>query len=211
MFDADGSQTLQSTQQVQPSASLGGGGPIQLQSQQYQPTPPRAVQHTSAQNSPSQSANYNAVPTPPYTPAGTDRAFNGSPRQQNFPQTSSGGISQIPPNQVPPSYYPPSSLQNPVSQNGHHFSESPPLKPVFGVSLEDLFKRDSSAVPMVVYQCLQAVDLFGLEVEGIYRLSGTASHVTKLRSIFDNGRYQLLGLARYDLALIRGRFLTSGF
>ena len=40
---------------------------------------------------------------------------------------------------------------------------------------------------MVVYQCLQAVDLFGLDVEGIYRLSGTATHITKLRSIFDNG------------------------
>ena len=63
----------------------------------------------------------------------------------------------------------------------------PPLKPVFGLSLEQLFERDGSAVPMVVYQCIQAVDLFGLEVEGIYRLSGTASHVTKIKAMFDNG------------------------
>ena len=63
----------------------------------------------------------------------------------------------------------------------------PPLKPVFGLSLEQLFERDASAVPMVVYQCIQAVDLFGLEVEGIYRLSGTASHVTKIKAMFDNG------------------------
>ena len=62
-----------------------------------------------------------------------------------------------------------------------------PLKPVFGLGLEQLFERDGSAVPMVVYQCIQAVDLFGLEVEGIYRLSGTASHVTKLKAMFDNG------------------------
>ncbi len=62
-----------------------------------------------------------------------------------------------------------------------------PLKPVFGMTLEQLFERDSSAVPMVVYQCIQAVDLFGLEVEGIYRLSGTASHVNKLKAMFDNG------------------------
>ena len=41
-------------------------------------------------------------------------------------------------------------------------------------------------MPMVVYQCLQAVDTFGLEVEGIYRLSGTASHVAKLRATFDS-------------------------
>lgn len=64
----------------------------------------------------------------------------------------------------------------------------PPLKPVFGISLDVLFERDGSAVPMIVYQCIQAVDLFGLEVEGIYRLSGTASQVTKIKSLFDNGR-----------------------
>lgn len=63
----------------------------------------------------------------------------------------------------------------------------PPLKPVFGLTLEALFERDGSAVPMVVYQCIQAVDLFGLEVEGIYRLSGTGSHVSKIRAMFDNG------------------------
>ena len=63
----------------------------------------------------------------------------------------------------------------------------PPLRPVFGLSLEDLLKRDGSAIPLVVYQCIQAVDLYGLEVEGIYRLSGSSTHVSKLRSIFDNG------------------------
>ena len=78
-------------------------------------------------------------------------------------------------------------VPSPVLQNGGQGADLPPLRPVFGVTLEDLFNRDGSAVPMVVYQCLQAVDLFGLEVEGIYRLSGTASHITKLRSVFDNG------------------------
>lgn len=58
---------------------------------------------------------------------------------------------------------------------------------MFAMNLEELFVRDGSAVPIVVYQCLQAVDLFGLEVEGIYRLSGTASHISKLRAMFDDG------------------------
>ncbi|EHK97504.1 putative RHO GTPase-activating protein RGD1 [Glarea lozoyensis 74030] len=31
-----------------------------------------------------------------------------------------------------------------------------------------------------------AVDLFGLDVEGIYRLSGTASHISKIKAMFDN-------------------------
>ena len=59
---------------------------------------------------------------------------------------------------------------------------------MFGLTLDQLFERDGSAVPMVVYQCIQAVDLFGLEVEGIYRLSGTASHITKIKAMFDNGK-----------------------
>lgn len=58
-------------------------------------------------------------------------------------------------------------------------------KPVFGVSLEDLFRRDGSPVPMIVYQCIQAVDLFGLSVEGIYRVNGTAQHLTTLKNIFN--------------------------
>jgi hypothetical protein len=42
---------------------------------------------------------------------------------------------------------------------------------------------------MVVYQCIQAVDLYGLEVDGIYRLSGTNSHVAKLKQMFNNGEH----------------------
>ncbi|RAL68361.1 hypothetical protein DID88_007092 [Monilinia fructigena] len=71
----------------------------------------------------------------------------------------------------------------PNSGNNTHLA---PLKPVFGLSLEELFERDGSAVSMIVYQCIQAVDLFGLEVEGIYRLSGTASHIMKIKAMFDN-------------------------
>jgi hypothetical protein len=60
-----------------------------------------------------------------------------------------------------------------------------PARPVFGLSLEDLFARDNSAVPTIIVQCMQAVDLFGLDVEGIYRVSGNATHVNALRNAFD--------------------------
>lgn len=63
----------------------------------------------------------------------------------------------------------------------------PPINPVFGIILEDLFHRDGSPVPMVVYQCIQAVDLFGLEVEGIYRIPGTSSHIQQMKALFDSG------------------------
>jgi len=55
--------------------------------------------------------------------------------------------------------------------------------------LETLLRRDGSAVPMVVYQCVQAIDMYGLETEGIYRLSGTATHVAKIKAMFDNGKF----------------------
>ncbi|KAG5975092.1 hypothetical protein E4U58_002086 [Claviceps cyperi] len=62
---------------------------------------------------------------------------------------------------------------------------TPPKKDVFGTTLADLFARDGVAVPMVVYQCIQAVDLFGLGVEGIYRQSGSVNHVNQLKQMFD--------------------------
>ena len=66
-------------------------------------------------------------------------------------------------------------------------SNLPPLKPVFGVSLEDLYARDGTAVPFLVYQCFQAVELFGLDMEGIYRLSGSATHINHMKAVFNNG------------------------
>ena len=79
-------------------------------------------------------------------------------------------------------------LQSPAPTPSSVITSSlPPLRPVFGVDLEELFKRDGTAVPMVVYQCMQAVDLFGLAVEGIYRVSGTAAHVQQLKAMFDHG------------------------
>ncbi|CBF76878.1 hypothetical protein AN4745.2 [Aspergillus nidulans FGSC A4] len=67
----------------------------------------------------------------------------------------------------------------------------PPLKPVFGVSLNELYARDGTAVPMIVYQCFQAVELFGLDVEGIYRLSGSATHISQMKALFDNDSSQV--------------------
>lgn len=39
---------------------------------------------------------------------------------------------------------------------------------------------------------MQAVDLYGLDVEGIYRLSGEKRHVDRIKAMFDNGTDQLL-------------------
>lgn len=68
----------------------------------------------------------------------------------------------------------------------------PPNKPVFGIHLDDLFRRDGSAVPAIVFQCVQAVDMFGLHTEGIYRISGATPTVMQLKSEFDHGTYNSL-------------------
>lgn len=64
----------------------------------------------------------------------------------------------------------------------------PPLRPVFGVSLDELFRRDGTAVPNIVYECVKAVDMFGLETEGIYRTSGSAPNIMQMKAQFDHGK-----------------------
>lgn len=122
---------------------------------------------------------------------GVDNQDN-SPKQQYLSQTGVGPP-QLPNARPSTPLYSQSSTPTPTSyHNDLSATETPPpSRPVFGVSLDDLLRRDGSAIPLVVYQCLQAVDLFGLEVEGIYRLSGSAAHVAKLRAIFDNGKVQM--------------------
>lgn len=116
--------------------------------------------------------------------------MNRSPQDQNFPSMGAGGPPQPLSAQTATPLYsqPPTPIGTGALQNNTSSTSLPALRPVFCLSLEDLLKRDGSAIPLVVYQCIQAVDLYGLEVEGIYRLSGSSAHVSKLRSIFDNGK-----------------------
>ncbi|KAI0506179.1 hypothetical protein F5B22DRAFT_625029 [Xylaria bambusicola] len=99
------------------------------------------------------------------------------PRAQSPPQGGPSAFATPPPPQelAARSASPPKTYGNPNAG----------MKQVFGVSLARLYERDQFAVPMVVHQCIQAVDLYGLAVEGIYRLSGSSMHVNKLKSLFD--------------------------
>ena len=75
----------------------------------------------------------------------------------------------------------------PVGESGPPGRRPSPTQQ-FGVTLQELMDRDGLPVPLVVQQCLQAVDLFGLEVEGIYRVNGNGNHVQKLKEAFDVGK-----------------------
>ncbi|KAF2460163.1 hypothetical protein BDY21DRAFT_377678 [Lineolata rhizophorae] len=114
----------------------------------------------------------------------------GPPQQQQLPQQSTsptggpGGPGALP-------------HGNGLTMGGYEgppagAADLPPVRPVFGVSLDELFARDQTPVPMVVYQCIQAVDLFGLDVEGIYRVPGTASSIQMMKAMFDNGNIFLV-------------------
>ena len=70
-------------------------------------------------------------------------------------------------------------------------SPSAMRRPVFGISLESLYKRDGTAVPPIIYQCIEAIALYGLQHEGIYRLSGNSTLASRLRTQFDTGILQI--------------------
>lgn len=59
------------------------------------------------------------------------------------------------------------------------------LMPTFGTDLEELLDYEEATVPRVVYQCIQAVDAFGLEVEGIYRHTGNSQQSAEIKRLFD--------------------------
>lgn len=183
-----------------------GPPPVMQQQQQYQQHersysqngPPGSSYN---QGSVGRAGNGNSLPNQPPS----SFISSGPPQLQTLPfqtstplsqsfQQSASPVQQSPvKQQQPPQPY--ASQQSSQPYGGHQPRPSatdpgnlPPLKPVFGLTLDQLFDRDGSAVPMVVYQCIQAVDLYGLEVEGIYRVSGTGSHVNKIKAMFDNGK-----------------------
>lgn len=102
----------------------------------------------------------------------------GSPGQNSHPfappgeRRGSGAQFQ----QAPPPMY---------GAPGQPAPDQHPTNPVFHVTLGNLYERDGLAVPMVVEQCIQAVDLYGLGVEGIYRQSGSLQHINKLKAMFN--------------------------
>ncbi|KAI1479775.1 RhoGAP-domain-containing protein [Daldinia eschscholtzii] len=135
----------------------------------------------------------NSIQAPP-----TQSRFNGSgmggpPQLGALPFQNQTPLEQSPPQQGGQIGFQGSSRgdQSPVRSGSPHGAPAPKTEgaiargPVFGVSLERLYENSKGPVPMVVYQCIQAVDLYGLAVEGIYRLSGSSAHVNKLKHLFD--------------------------
>lgn len=130
---------------------------------------------------------------PPQAPASTypQDTRGPPPPREGFPprgpQNGPGGPQHSASGSISSLSKPATTSTPPRSRNDMRPS-LPPNNPVFGISLDELFRRDSSAVPTIVYQCVQAVDLFGLNVEGIYRTSGSAPHIMEMKAMFDHGK-----------------------
>lgn len=70
-----------------------------------------------------------------------------------------------------------------VSQSGSHRGHK-----VFGVDLADQLKIEGGQIPKVIVACVEAVEKRGMDVQGIYRVSGANSQTTKLREAFIHGK-----------------------
>jgi Rho GTPase-activating protein RGD1 len=132
---------------------------------------------------------------PPQQPSFPDNGSYGGQETGFYPaqQTSSAPQYVAGPQGGPvgPARPPQAQPQRPSTRDGVFRDQGPaaPARRVFGMSLDDLFNRDKSPVPLVVIQCIQAVDMFGLEMEGIYRVSGNQTHIQQLRARFDQDAY----------------------
>ncbi|KAF2132267.1 RhoGAP-domain-containing protein [Dothidotthia symphoricarpi CBS 119687] len=165
-----------SSMQVQPQP------PPPVSFQQPDTNPPPTMQRTPSYPEPTQHASLPVYSQPPQLSQPSNQQYDNpvhAPAAQNpysQPEFSRGSVGQATAHQT----------------SGVLYNNSqPPINPVFGITLEDLFRRDGSPVPMVVYQCIQAVDLFGLEVEGIYRIPGTSSHIQQMKTLFDSDASQV--------------------
>ncbi|KAF7187743.1 RHO GTPase-activating protein RGD1 [Pseudocercospora fuligena] len=187
--------------------------PAQPVSQPVSPQPPLAVNTASSQPSSMNNRYGSPSQASPYQPPSA--SYGGPPSHDRDLQTPSYATTQSPYNPQtaplrdtyasPPYPTHPSerigsfgtgaqhqqttgSIPAPVPASDPRMNSTPPATGkgrVFGMSLDDLFARDQSAVPIIVFQCIQAVDLFGLEIEGIYRQTGNMAQVNRLRDAFD--------------------------
>uniref|UniRef100_A0A4W4F9S3 Rho GTPase-activating protein 15 n=1 Tax=Electrophorus electricus TaxID=8005 RepID=A0A4W4F9S3_ELEEL len=76
---------------------------------------------------------------------------------------------------------------------------------VFGCHMVTLCQREGTIVPRFVQMCIKEVEKRGLEVDGIYRVSGNLATVQKLRFIVDQEEELNLGDSQWeDIHVITG-------
>lgn len=60
---------------------------------------------------------------------------------------------------------------------------------MFGNSLTDRCKFENRSVPLIVKECVNQVELRGLDYEGIYRKSGGAAQIRTIQLAYEQGKH----------------------
>ncbi|XP_054657897.1 rho GTPase-activating protein 27 isoform X3 [Grus americana] len=76
---------------------------------------------------------------------------------------------------------------------------------VFGCSLQTLCERERGTVPRFVLQCIQTVERRGLDIDGLYRVSGNLATIQKLRYKVEHDEHLDLDDGRWeDIHVVTG-------
>ncbi|XP_070943090.1 GEM-interacting protein isoform X8 [Macaca nemestrina] len=87
----------------------------------------------------------------------------------------------------------------------------PARTPLFGVDFLQLPRDFPEEVPFVVTKCTAEIEHRALDVQGIYRVSGSRVRVERLCQAFENGRalVELSGNSPHDVSSVLKRFLQE--
>jgi hypothetical protein len=94
-----------------------------------------------------------------------------------------------------PSNYTYNSL-DPATSSDLHGPKKLHSQPTFGVSIEEVIQfAGIDNVPLVVKRCLDVIENYGLDIEGIYRTSGNKATVQQLKESIDDNftNYLVIG------------------
>lgn len=75
--------------------------------------------------------------------------------------------------------------------NGHISQIPDKGRPTFGVDLAEQMARDNVELPAILEKCCAAIEKYGLQSQGIYRISGMARKVASLKERLDKGSHSL--------------------
>ena len=65
------------------------------------------------------------------------------------------------------------------------------LECVYGSNLISLCQRENRSYPLFVEVIIEEIEAKGLDIDGIYRISGNLAEVQKVRHQVDHGKYSL--------------------
>lgn len=173
-------------------------------SERYEQQPQQAEDNVFNAKSPQSSANSKPLQQPQHaqdsaegsqvftnskhSKVSSNRGHSGVPQSRDRSVLAADKTLQLPPIGMFSDLNFQPSPPNPKSPVDNLVTDAPSGRPVFGVSLNVLQKRDGLVIPSVVRQCIQAVDLFGLRTKDIYQRSGSSAHEAKIRNILNDSK-----------------------